>query len=61
MSEVRSLLGTPGSSRNEDSDWTYWDRAISPNSRKKESLNICFRGGIVAGVKSESMDTILQN
>jgi DNA-directed RNA polymerase subunit RPC12/RpoP len=61
MGEVRSLLGSPGLSYDEDRSWVYFEMAMSPNSGRKERLDIYFRGRIVVGVKSQSMDTPIQD
>jgi hypothetical protein len=61
MSHVRNTLGTPFYSSENDTKWGYPDRAISKNSGRKEVLTIYFRGGIVKGVTSDSLDMIYQD
>jgi len=61
MAEVKELLGVPGYSGDDDREWVYYNKAVAPNSGKKEWLNIYFRGGRVRGVSSESMKSVLQD
>jgi DNA repair exonuclease SbcCD ATPase subunit len=61
MQQVKALLGTPGHTGDDDREWTYYDMAVAPNSGKKEWLNVHFRGGVVRGVSSQSLNSIIQD
>ena len=56
--QVKSLLGTPGYTTDEDTRWTYYSRSITPNSGKKEILRVHFRDGVVVATQGEDPDTL---
>ncbi len=57
MWEIKALLGTPNHTMDDDNKWSYYDMAVAPNSGKKEWLDIYFRGGLVRGVGSQSLNS----
>lgn len=61
MEQVKDLLGTPGFTTDEDRRWTYYDRAIAPNSGKHEMLRVYFRGGVVVATQGESSDSLISD
>jgi len=47
--------------RDEDREWTYFKTVMAPNSGNFESLEIHFRAGVVVGVTSGSLNSIIQD
>lgn len=61
MYQIRELFGAPDETRDNDQDWGYYGKAFAPNSGKIERLDVYFRGGVVKGVSSPSLDSIIQD
>lgn len=61
MQEIKELIGAPNGSRDDDRQWIYYNKSIAPNSGVKEILYIHFRNGVVKGVSSTSLNTVIQD
>jgi hypothetical protein len=61
MAEVKELLGNPDGSHDDDREWYFFNKAVTPNSGVKDKLRLFFRGGRVVGVTSDSLNSIIQD